>query len=127
MHNNNTNSSLQTSSNIAFGKKIYQFKLEDVSTFIQQFYIAEYSDELKLEMHYLIDCLNEWLGDITDLEFETSTVEIYNSVKLINSDKVYATEKFNNQKEYSNITIKEQQEKYDVNEEICFGQVSFII
>ena len=50
MHDNDTNNNLQSqSSNITFGKKIYQFKLEDINTFTQQFYCnMAYSDELQL-------------------------------------------------------------------------------
>ena len=101
MHDNDTNNNLQSqSSNITFGKKIYQFKLEDINTFTQQFYcnMIEYSDELKLGMHHLIDCLDLWLKEIfDDAEFDNEAlIEIYNAVKLFNGDRIRATEKFNN-------------------------------
>ena len=100
MHDNNTNNNLQSqSSNITFGKKIYQFKLEDINNFTQQFYCnMSYSDELQLGMHHLIDCLELWLNEIFDTEFDNeASIEIYNAVKLSsNSDRIRATERFNN-------------------------------
>jgi hypothetical protein len=131
MHDNDTNNNLQSqSSNITFGKKIYQFKLEDINTFTQQFYcnMIEYSDELKLGMHHLIDCLDLWLKEIfDDAEFDNEAlIEIYNAVKLFNGDRIRATEKFNNKKEYSNVAIKwtisDEQE-----DELVFGQVCLFI
>ena len=129
MHDNDTNNNLQSqSSNITFGKKIYQFKLEDINTFTQQFYCnMAYSDEFQLGMHHLINCLELQLNEIFDTEFDNeASIEIYNAVKLTNGDWVRATEKFNNQKEYSNVAIKwtisDEQE-----DELDFGQVCLFI
>ncbi|CAB4477192.1 unnamed protein product [Rhizophagus irregularis] len=134
MHNNNTtNNSQDQSSNITFRKKIYQFDLKDITTFIQQFHSNDkvYSDELKLGMYHLKDCLDLWLNEISKLlnintEFETLSIiiEIYNAVKLTNGDWVRATEKFNNQKEYSNVAI---QWKISSEIELVFGQVLLIL
>ena len=113
MHNYTSNNSQSQSSNITFRKKIWQFKLKDITTFTQQFYNnMAHSDELKLGMYHLKDCLDLWLNEISDLKFNTEfevlsiIIEIYNAVKLINCDWVCATEKFNNQKEYSNVAIE---------------------
>ncbi|CAB5322002.1 unnamed protein product [Rhizophagus irregularis] len=134
MHNNNTtNNSQDQSSNITFRKKIYQFDLKDITTFIQQFHSNDkvYSDELKLGMYHLKDCLDLWLNEISKLlnintEFETLSIiiEIYNAVKLTNGDWVRATEKFNNQKEYSNVAI---QWKISSEIELVFGQVCLFV
>ena len=50
-------------------------------TFIQQFHHDNtvYSDELKLGMYHLIDCLDLWLNEISDIESEISIIEIYNA------------------------------------------------
>ena len=89
-----------------------------------------YSDELQLGMHHLIDCLELWLNEIFDTEFDNeASIEIYNAVKLSsNSDRIRATERFNNKKEYSNVTIKwtiSGQE--DEEDELVFGQVCLLI
>src|SRR4051794_13061042 len=84
MHNNNTtNNSQDQSSNITFQKKIYQFNLKDITTFIQQFHNNDIvcSDELKLGMYHLKDCLDLWLNEISKLlnintEFEIPSIII---------------------------------------------------
>ena len=80
-------------------------------------------------MHHLIDCLVLWLNEIFDTEFDNeASIEIYNAVKLSNSDRIRATERFNNKKEYSNVIIKwtiSGQE--DEEDELVFGQVCLFI
>ncbi|PKB99008.1 hypothetical protein RhiirA5_383507 [Rhizophagus irregularis] len=106
-----------------------QLLKNDITTFIQQFHSNDKvnSDELKLGMYHLKDCLDLWLNEISKLlnintEFETLSIiiEIYNAVKLTNGDWVRATEKFNNQKEYSNVAI---QWKISSEIELVFGQI----
>ena len=63
-----------------------------------------------------------------NIEFEVLSIiiEIYNAVKLINCDWVCATEKFNNQKEYSNVAI-EWIISNETDKELVFGQVCLFI
>jgi hypothetical protein len=136
MHNNTTssNNSHSQSYNIIFRRKIYQFELKDITTFIQHFHSNDiYTDELKLGMYHLKNCLDLWLNEIFNLleintEFDISSIiiEIYNAVKLTNGDWVRATEKFNNQKEYSNVAIQWTISN-ETEEELVFGQVCLFI
>jgi len=77
-------------------------------------------------MHHLIDCLVLWLNEIFDTEFDNeASIEIYNAVKLFNGDQIHATERFNNKKEYSNVTIKWTVSGQE--DELVFGQVCLFI